>query len=119
MSGVSTILGSGNDSWPGLGDSNAGNDTIDGFEGDDTIDAGIGNDSLLGGAGNDSHVGGEGDDTVATGAGDDTFIGGNGSDWANFSGAGLYPVTVNLETGIKSCASDMDSLVGVENILAL
>ena len=46
MSGVSTVLGAGNDSWPSGSDNNALNDTIDGQAGDDTIDGGAGSDTL-------------------------------------------------------------------------
>ena len=53
MSGFSSLLGSGNESWPGAVGSNTGNDTIDGQAGDDTIDGGLGDDSLIGGADTD------------------------------------------------------------------
>ena len=49
MSGVSTILGAGDDSWPIAPVVNSGNDSVDGGNGNDTLDGGNGNDSLLGG----------------------------------------------------------------------
>jgi Ca2+-binding RTX toxin-like protein len=62
MSGVSTTLGSGNESWPSGGASNALNDSIDGQDGNDTINGGSGNDTIIGGLGNDSLVGGNNTD---------------------------------------------------------
>jgi hypothetical protein len=75
MSGFSTDLGLGNETWPGTGfpgqdnlgnDSifgNAGNDSIDGGNGNDTIEGGIGSDTIFGGAGNDQIT--EGSSTIA------------------------------------------------------
>ena len=77
MSGVSTILGAGNDSWPGVSVSNAGNDTVDGN---------AGNDLLTGNDGADSLIGGEGSDSINATIGD-TVDGGNGDDQINFSGS--------------------------------
>ena len=70
MSGESTILGPGNDSWPGIGVDNTGNDSIDGADGNDTIDGGNGNDSLTAGNGVDSLLGQAGNDTLFAGGGD-------------------------------------------------
>jgi hypothetical protein len=80
VSGVSTILGAGNDSWPGGAGINGGNDSIDGADGDDTLDGGIGNDSLIGGNGNDNIEGGNGNDNIEGGIVNDTIFGGAGND---------------------------------------
>ena len=79
-----------------IGDTNAGNDNIDGGAGNDTIIGGIGNDTLRGGDGNDILIGdngrvipGEaasidvasgGADTIDGGAGRDMIIGGMGGE---------------------------------------
>lgn len=54
-----------------LGNSNEGNDVLDG---------GNGNDSLIGLGGNDTLIGGNGDDLLNGGLGNDTLTGGNGAD---------------------------------------
>jgi Ca2+-binding RTX toxin-like protein len=98
MSGVSTILGTGNDSWPGPGVDNTGNDSVDGSLGSDTINGGAGNDTILGGVGNPADInlliGGIGDDSIVAGdffafdereenllggEGNDTLVAGNGN----------------------------------------
>jgi Ca2+-binding RTX toxin-like protein len=53
MSGISTDLGTGNDTWPGPefpGQGNGLNDSIFGNSGNDTIDGGPGDDFCPGGA---------------------------------------------------------------------
>jgi Ca2+-binding RTX toxin-like protein len=79
-----------NDTWPGPGVSNNGDDTVDGAAGNDTLYGGTGKDLLLGWTGNDKLYGeggndtlyGEGnDDTLDGGANNDTLYGGTGKDW--------------------------------------
>jgi Ca2+-binding RTX toxin-like protein len=62
------------DLFPGVGDSNAGVDTLAGTAGDDVYFGGLGNDNLTTGNGNDVVSGDEGDDTISTGAGDDVIL---------------------------------------------
>jgi Ca2+-binding RTX toxin-like protein len=96
--GNDTIIGGdsefGNDNLDGKAgndylDGKAGNDIIAGSDGDDTLlgsagddslDAGIGNDSLDAGIGNDNIFGADGNDTLSGGAGNDTIVGGDGDD---------------------------------------
>lgn len=73
-------LGPGNDSWPGIGDDNTGDDIVYGGDGDDFINGGQGNDDLYGEAGDDLLDGQDGDDRLNGGNGIDRLFGGAGSD---------------------------------------
>jgi Ca2+-binding RTX toxin-like protein len=73
-------LSEGNDTWPGDGDDNSGDDTVSGMGGHDSIDGGAGNDQLMGGAGHDTLMGGADDDMLMGGAGHDELTGGAGDD---------------------------------------
>ncbi|MEO3475831.1 Hint domain-containing protein [Roseomonas sp. CAU 1739] len=85
MSGTSTVLGSGNDTFLGtpFGDTvyaNEGDDTVAGDLGDDLIYGNDGNDVLIGSLGFDTMFGGPGADTIRGGVGDETMLGGTGAD---------------------------------------
>jgi Ca2+-binding RTX toxin-like protein len=68
-----TFIGtSGNDTLPGAGQSNDGNDTLYGQGGNDALFGGLGSDRLFGGTGNDVLTGGPGADKLYGGAGIDT-----------------------------------------------
>jgi Ca2+-binding RTX toxin-like protein len=116
MSGVSISLSNNNDSWPGAGVSNSGNESVNGNDGDDTLDGGVGNDWLFGGLANDSLIGGVGNDSFRTGNGDDTVIGGEGTDVLDYTLSSL-PFTIDLATGIKTSPTDHDFAIGVENVI--
>jgi Ca2+-binding RTX toxin-like protein len=88
--GVSTILGTGNDTWPAGPGINGLNDTINGNAGDDSIDGGNGDDIINGGLGNDTMFGGAGDDQIAeeiANAGSNLVYAGIGNDIVVFSSA--------------------------------
>ncbi|MBI4939801.1 MAG: choice-of-anchor D domain-containing protein, partial [Actinobacteria bacterium] len=59
------------DLFPGIGDNNAGANTLGGTAGDDVYSGGPGADNLTTGAGNDQVSGDAGNDTINTGAGTD------------------------------------------------
>jgi len=103
MSGVSTDLGLGNDTWPGTGfpgQDNLGNDSIFGNEGNDSIDVGNGNDSIDGGNGNDTIEGGIGSDTIFGGAGNDRITEGSSTiAGSNLVYAGIGNDNVQIESG--------------------
>lgn len=93
-----------------------GSDYIDGRAGSDILYGGDGNDTLLGGYGNDILYGGEGNDLLLGGFNNDILDGGNGTDTASFSDASAG-VTVNLDTGIATDGSSLDTLTSIENII--
>nr|WP_321237774.1 retention module-containing protein [uncultured Tolumonas sp.] len=93
-----------------------GSDYIDGRAGSDILYGGDGNDTLLGGYGNDILYGGEGNDLLLGGFNNDILDGGNGTDTASFSDASAG-VTVNLDTGIATDGSSLDTLTNIENII--
>jgi Ca2+-binding RTX toxin-like protein len=99
---MTIFVGDDNDNQiPQSGQSNAGDDSMDGRGGNDYLDGGIGNDYLVGGAGGDTMIGGAGIDTI--------------SYW-NASGAG---VVINLTTMTASGAGSEaqgDVISGFENI---
>ncbi len=99
---MTIFVGDDNDNQiPQSGQSNAGDDSMDGRGGNDYLDGGAGNDFLVGGSGGDTMIGGAGIDTI--------------SYW-NANGAG---VVVNLTTmtasGVGSEAQG-DVISGFENI---
>ena len=75
--------------WPDedMGESNDGDDKVQGNALANTIDGGDGNDTLMGGAGNDMLEGEDDDDYLKGEAGDDTLKGGAGEDMLD-GGAG-------------------------------
>jgi hypothetical protein len=108
MSGVSISLSNNNDSWPGTGANNSGNESVNGNNGDDTIEGGVGNDWLFGDEGNDSLDGGTGDDSLSGGNGTGDFV-----SYASATGS----VTVDLAAGRAFGELGNDSLTGFEIIL--
>jgi len=144
--GNSNILdgGSGNDLIRGIAGLNnlrggAGDDTVYGGTGNDIIDGGSGSDTIYANAGDNLIYGGDDGDTIVSGTGNDTIYGGyvDGSsvhqdnslqDWVSFDGA-LANVTINLNSATvgtfagatgyaQSAATGLDSLFGIENIIA-
>ena len=107
MSGVSTTLTNGNDSWPGGPGINGGSDSILGLDGNDTLDGGDGNDTLDGGNGNN---------TLSSGLGNDTLIGGADIDRASYANAdGGVTVSLNADgNGNAYGAAGNDSLNSIE-----
>ncbi len=104
VTGISGILGKGNDSLI-VSEANGKISipaTIFGGDGNDQITGGSGNDSLDGGAGNDSLSGGAGDDILAGNAGNDSLSGGSGDDQLDGSAG-----NDSIDGG-----SDSDSIVG-------
>lgn len=79
-------LTEGNDTFPGPGDDNSGDDNINALGGNDSVGAGDGNDAVVSGAGDDIALGELGDDLLNGDAGNDTLFGGDGDD-AVFGGA--------------------------------
>ena len=141
MSGVSTILGSGDDSWPGPGGSNDGNDTVvGGSANDQRLRGGEGNDSLVGGNGGSNGnsgptyfsallYGDAGDDTLVAGSGNVLWLGqnqallsglGNDSLNASSSNGDLLSGDIGNDTLVAGNGNDQyldgggddDSLVG-------
>jgi Ca2+-binding RTX toxin-like protein len=126
MSGASTDLGAGNNTWPGVGVDNNGNDSIFGNDGNDsivggngndTIDGGTGNDTVQGSAGDDSLFGGDGDDNLNGGNDNDTLIGGAGSDWL-VGGSGIDAVDYSAENGDLIVTSLRATLAGGNDTLS-
>ena len=80
------FLGSGNDSYKGIGTvsgtvfGEAGNDSLSGGNAIDRLDGGLGNDTLTGNAGNDVLDGGDGNDRLFGGLGNDNLTGGGNND---------------------------------------
>ncbi|MCA3418351.1 MAG: Hint domain-containing protein, partial [Roseomonas sp.] len=131
MSGVSTILGTGNDLWPGAGlidnslnDSvagNLGNDTIDGGNGNDTIVGGVdGVNRLIGGNNSDSIIGGNGfvDDGsrefIDGGDGNDTILVGNGFNPDIRGGIGDDSIIGSVGGGPNDLYGQAEELLGQE-----
>ncbi|MGJ0359846.1 hypothetical protein NG785_09320 [Aliarcobacter cryaerophilus] len=144
--GNSNILdgGSGDDLISGIAGLNtlrggAGADTIYGGTGNDIIDGGVDSDTIYANAGDNIIYGGDDSDTIISGTGNDTIYGGyvdsssihqdnSLQDWVSFESA-LANVTVNLNSATvgtfagatgyaQSAATGLDSLFGIENILA-
>ncbi len=108
--GGSADLGSGNDTFTGLG-SGSSADTVDGGEGADTIDGGAGNDAITGGAGNDLLMGGEGNDGVDGGGNDDAVSGGPGDDLVA-GGDGADSLSGDLGNDALAGGAGNDQLIG-------
>ena len=70
------------EAWPDkdMGESNDGDNKVQGNALANTIDGGDGNDTLMGGAGDDTLKGEDGDDYLMGEAGDDTLMGGENED---------------------------------------
>ena len=106
-SASTTVVG---DLFPGVGDSNAGIDTLAGTAGDDNYSGGNGADSLTTQAGDDLVSGDAGDDTINTGGGADTirFSGVNEGFDAVTGGADADVITAtsaNTNIGLSSLAT--------------
>ncbi|MFE0754884.1 calcium-binding protein [Inquilinus sp. NPDC058860] len=86
---------------PRPGQSNAGDDTMDGNGGDDLLDGGAGNDFLVGGAGGDTLIGGAGIDTI--------------SYW-DADGAGVVVNLTTMQASGAGSEADGDVISGFENI---
>lgn len=105
-------LTNGDDLFPGVGDDNSGNETVNGLDGQDGIFGGLGNDVLNGGAGNDFLDGSEGDDTLSGGDGnDDLFEDFSGTSTVD-GGAGDDTLTVTslIAGGVLMGGTDTDTL---------
>jgi Ca2+-binding RTX toxin-like protein len=107
--GFQTDLGSGNQTWPGAGDNNTGDNTVFGNAGNDFIDGGAGNDSLDGGNDND---------LLVANIGNDTLDGGSGIDAAIFYEDIATGVTISLaEAGSQAIGTDGSvRLSNIENV---
>lgn len=81
--GGTIFLSIGDDSFPGIGGDNSGNETIFAQNGSDTVLGGLGNDYVYGDAGDDEIFGGDGDDYLQGGDGNDRIEGGLGNDTIN------------------------------------
>ncbi len=73
-------LTSGNDTWPGVGIDNSGEDEVYGGDGNDIIEGGLGDDDLNGESGEDILYGEGGNDSLDGGPGYDLLFGGPGDD---------------------------------------
>lgn len=78
--GGTIFLGADDNTFPGKGDSNSGDETVYGEGGADNIFGGIGSDVLDGGIGNDELFGEEGNDLLIGGEDNDHIEGGEGND---------------------------------------
>ncbi|MBD0388986.1 MAG: hypothetical protein ICV54_21390, partial [Nostoc sp. C3-bin3] len=97
-----------------------GNDILNGGRGIDSLDGGAGSDILNGGSGRDTLIGGvgDGDDTFGFSEGDDRIEGGDGFDTVIYRGTPQRIILSGLGTVRKPAGLGLDTLRGVENIIA-